>query len=40
MPRETPLSAAAQSFVAFVRAQAVQVGLEILSGRNRIIDER
>jgi hypothetical protein len=30
MPRETPLSTAAQSFVEFVRMQAGQVGLEIL----------
>ena len=34
MPSETPLSAAAQSFVAFVQAQAARVGLEIVGPQN------
>ncbi len=30
MPRETPLSAAAEAFISCIRTQAVQLGLEIL----------
>jgi DNA-binding transcriptional LysR family regulator len=32
LPRESPLSAAAEAFIACLRAQAVQLGLEILEG--------
>jgi DNA-binding transcriptional LysR family regulator len=38
MPRDTPLSAAAQSFVEAVETQARMLGLEILATQNHNID--